>query len=146
MGEGPWVIRQTRVLVVDDDAGVRDILAAWLQGAGYAVLTCPCGETVVSEVLRWQPTVILLDVLMAPVDGFSVLRDLRAQGLVPGIPVILLSAYLSSRNDPARLLRQVQELGARAWLSKPPDFEELLRIIDHPLEPLNAPWLESEAI
>jgi CheY-like chemotaxis protein len=86
----------------------------------------------VATVQQWQPHVILLDVLMAPVDGFTVLHELRGQGLVPGVPVILLSAYLASQ-DRARITPQIQALGARCWVSKPiTDFEALMHLIDHP--------------
>ncbi len=116
-----------KVLVVDDDAAIRDALTAVLTDAGHTVASCECGAAVAEFVQAWHPDIVLLDVLMAPLDGFSVLTALRAAHLVPTLPVILLSGYLTGATQ-----RQVQLLGARGYLSKPPDFTRLLALIAHP--------------
>ncbi len=116
-----------KVLVVDDDAVIRDTLTLVLTDAGHTVESCECGAPVVEMVQTWHPDIVLLDVLMAPLDGFSVLAALRAAHLVPALAVILLSGYLTGTSQ-----RQVQLLGARGFLTKPPDFTRLLAIVDHP--------------
>ena len=116
-----------KVLVVDDDAAIRDVLTQVLTEAGHTVESCECGASVVDLVQAWQPDIVLLDVLMVPLDGFAVLTALRAAHLVPTLPVILLSGYLTGASQ-----RQIQLLGARGYISKPPDFTKLLNVIDHP--------------
>lgn len=116
-----------RVLVVDDDEVIRDTLTMLLTDAGHTVESCACGALVVEMVQTWHPDIVLLDVLMAPVDGFSVLTALRAAHLVPALPVILLSGYLTGTSQ-----RQIQLLGARGFISKPPDFDRLLALIAKP--------------
>ncbi len=116
-----------KVLVVDDDAAIRDTLTAVLTDAGHSVQSCDCGAPVVEMVQAWHPDIVLLDVLMAPIDGFSVLTALRAAHLVPALAVVLLSGYLSGATQ-----QQIRLLGARGYLTKPPDLTKLLNVIDHP--------------
>src|SRR6187399_2413744 len=85
---------QARILVVDDEWSIRDLLSTVLEFAGYQVRTAADGAEAMREVGVFAPDLILLDVNMPGVDGFDVCRRVRAQGL--DTPVI----FLTARDDP----------------------------------------------
>ncbi len=120
-----------RLLLAEDNALNRDMLARRLRRRGHEVLEAADGALTL-ELLRTQPPpeVLLLDLDMPQVDGWGVLQILREQGLI--IPTLILSAH-SLKDDRRRAL----ELGVSAYLSKPLDFEELLRYLEElrPLRP-----------
>jgi DNA-binding response OmpR family regulator len=111
---------KARVLVVDDDVMILRFLRTSLTLAGYDVVTATGGE----EALRLQesakPSIMLLDILMPVVDGFEVLRRLRA---VSELPVVAFSAHASAAEEALRL-------GANDFLSKPFRPDEVVKRIE----------------
>jgi two-component system response regulator MprA len=113
-------MRQTsRVLIVDDDAGVRRMLARTLEAAGYAVTVAADGGGALVESERSAPDLILLDVTMPGLDGLGVTRRLRGKG--DAIPVLLLTARDGVADRVAGL-----DAGADDYLVKPFATDELL--------------------
>jgi len=106
------------VLVVDDDEGVRRLLAYELQSLGVQVLEAPDGKTAVEVAASEMPDVILLDVLMPGVDGWSALRRLKERPETRNIPVVVLSVV----DDRALGF----SLGAFDYLVKPVDVSQLI--------------------
>lgn len=100
-----------RVLVIDDDPVVRDLLSRHLRKDGYAVQTTADGLKAMDLAREFRPEVITLDVLMPYVDGWSVLAKLKADKLLSTIPVIMISI-----TDDIKL---GQSLGASDFLVKP---------------------------
>jgi len=86
-GDGP-----IRVLVVDDDADTRERLQALLRREGWSVATAENGAVALEEVARETPCLILLDLMMPEMDGFTFLRELRARAEWCAIPVVVLTA------------------------------------------------------
>ena len=80
------------VLVVDDIAANRDLLRATLEPQGHEVLFASNGETAVKVAQRALPDVILLDVNMPGIDGFTVCRQLKQIDATRDIPIIFISA------------------------------------------------------
>jgi two-component system response regulator MprA len=111
--------RMSRVLIVDDDAGVRRMLARTLEGAGYEVTVAADGSGALVENERSAPDLILLDVTMPGMDGLGVTRRLRAKG--DAIPVLLLTARDGVADRVAGL-----DAGADDYLVKPFASDELL--------------------
>lgn len=93
------------ILVVDDDADVRDYACAVLEDAGYRIIDAPDGETALAH-LRNEAEVDLLftDVVMPGLNGFEVAR--RAQEEVPGLKVLFTSGYATDLTAAGRLLRK----------------------------------------
>ena len=126
----PAPLEEPRVLVVDDDPYIRDVVAQLLEGEGYRIEEATNGAEalgVVSDATR-RPNIILLDLMMPVMDGWEFAR--RLQEYIPplNIPIVVLSA--------ARLpTERLTVLGARAVLAKPFDVDELLaqvaRLVDH---------------
>ena len=78
------------VLVVDDEASVRQALERALRLEGFAVATAAGGRAALEEVAARPPAVVVLDVMMPDLDGVSVVRRMRADGI--DVPVCILSA------------------------------------------------------
>jgi CheY-like chemotaxis protein len=111
-----------RVLVIDDNADARELLARSLEKAGYEVRVASSGEEGLVAARELQPDLITLDVMMPGLDGPHVLSQLRSEPALAEIPVLLVS----TRADREMALT----LGASGFLTKPVDREELLRVVN----------------
>jgi DNA-binding response OmpR family regulator len=118
------------VLVADDDLVTQKILRLTLECAGYQVTAVSDGEETLRALEGWVPDVVVLDVMMPKLDGFSVLRRIRDDPRTARVPVVLLTA----RSSPDDLWRGWQE-GVDYYLTKPFDCEELLRFMDRAVAP-----------
>jgi CheY-like chemotaxis protein len=101
-----------RVLVADDVPEIADILSTALRRAGYQVTQAPDGVSALDIVLSGQVDLALLDIRMPGLDGLSVLRQIRAGGLM--LPVILLTANVTQDE-----MQHGMRLGADAYILKP---------------------------
>jgi two-component system alkaline phosphatase synthesis response regulator PhoP len=110
-----------RILIVDDEAHILQMLEIRLKKNGFDVLTASTGESALSQVRSTRPDLILLDVMMPPPDGYEVCRRLKHDPLFKDIPVILLTAKSTPRDQAIGL-----EAGADAYMTKPYSPEELL--------------------
>jgi DNA-binding response OmpR family regulator len=109
------------VLVADDDADIVRFVEVNLRLEGYQVLTARDGEEALAKALELQPDVVLLDVLMPRIDGYTVCQRLRADARGAAIPVILLTAnFISADQEVAR------QAGADDFVVKPFDPYELM--------------------
>ncbi|WP_433579766.1 response regulator transcription factor [Nocardia brasiliensis] len=108
-----------RVLVVDDEDSVREALVRAMDSEGYETRAAADGAAALAEIQRWQPEVVLLDVLMPFMDGLTACRALRARG--DRTPILMLTARdaVADRVDGL-------DAGADDYLVKPFDLEELL--------------------
>ena len=106
-----------RILVVDDDAGIRATLRDILESEGYPVLTAGNAARALPLVEAEQPGIIVLDMRMPVASGGDFAAALRARGVA--IPILVLTAA----RDPAAVAR---EIGAADWVGKPFDVLDLL--------------------
>jgi DNA-binding response OmpR family regulator len=100
-----------RVLIVDDEPMVREVLARYLTRGGFVAHTAADGEAALAEFDAARPDLVLLDLMLPRVDGFSVFRSIRARATTP---VIMLTARGGETERIAGL-----ELGADDYLAKP---------------------------
>ena len=107
-----------KVLLVDDDEKLRNLLKEYLEGYGYRVLTLVDGSAVPETIKKESPDIVILDVMMPVKDGLDVLREIR---MTFAIPVIMLTAKGEAADRIVGL-----ELGADDYLPKPFDPRELL--------------------
>lgn len=118
-----------RILVVDDEENLRNILVFQLRGEGHEARGLGRGDEVLPLALSWKPDLVLLDLMMPGMDGFSVSRALRANPATSGLPIIVITA----RGDAATKL-QAFVAGAHDFLVKPYSWDELLLRIQAVLE------------
>jgi DNA-binding response OmpR family regulator len=121
--------RKTRILIIDDDIGFRDLLRIHLSGAGYQVQVAEDGVTGGRALLEQPPDLIVSDVNMPFLDGFELLSLMRSDASTASIPVILLSG----RSDGDTMAKAV-ELGAADFLTKPVTRDQLLESVQACLE------------
>ena len=112
---------RARILVVDDDALMREMLVDQLVEAGYSVSTAEDGEETLAKVATESPDLILLDIIMPKLDGFEVCRRLKSDERTILIPVVMVTA-LTATQDRIRGI----EVGADDFLSKPFNPQELM--------------------
>jgi len=109
-----------KILIVDDDPLMRRIVAQSLDRAAYDILEAESGLAGVTAAIEQPPDLILLDVMMPEMDGFEVIRRLRAHPLTQNVPIILLTAL-------GEMTEKVygMQLGADDYMTKPFDPREL---------------------
>jgi CheY-like chemotaxis protein len=103
------------VLVVDDDAEIRDTLSALLQHEGYTVVRAENGVQALQQLRSVHPRVMLLDLMMPVMSGWEVLEELEESGELKDVKVVVVSAMCAPH--------------ARACLRKPVDLDELLDVV-----------------
>lgn len=117
-----------KILIVDDDLALRSGLAAHLGANGYRVVFAADGASAVQVARREMPDLILLDLGLPGGDGYVVMNRLRQLMAVACIPIVIISA-----RPPQPHRDQALEAGARAFVQKPLDNQELLRVIGNVL-------------
>jgi two-component system alkaline phosphatase synthesis response regulator PhoP/two-component system response regulator VicR len=119
------------ILAVDDEPNIRRLLEVNLQRAGYQVTTASDGQDALEKFSRARPDLVLLDVMMPRIDGFEVLRRLKADPGTAGVPILMLTA----KAQDADIFNGLRS-GADFYLTKPFNPMELLmwvkRVLDAP--------------
>jgi len=118
-----------RLLVVDDDAVILDLLRVNFELEGHEVTTAPDGAAGLAEARRERPDLVVSDIMMPGMDGLELLAALRADPDLGQVPVVLLSAKAQSAEITAGL-----EAGATAYVTKPFDPLELVDLVRATLE------------
>lgn len=113
-----------KILIVDDEFGIREFLTESLNERGYETAAAVDGREGLEEAERFQPDLILLDVMMPIMDGWKMLGGLRAEERTRNIPVVMLTA----KSDTEALLKSGHE-HAVDYFIKPINLEELLAFI-----------------
>jgi two-component system response regulator PilR (NtrC family) len=115
-----------RLLVVDDERGVREVLSVLFERAGYAVRTSPSGEQALLAYAEWAPDVVLTDLTMPGMSGLELLRQLKAAAANEGrdVPVIILTAH-GSTGSAVEAMKE----GAFDYVAKPFNNDELRLLV-----------------
>ena len=117
-----------RILVIDDDPEVVDILVTTLRDEGYGVLGALTSDEGLKLVILSRPDLVLLDIMLPGMNGIEVHKRIRS--INPTIKVVMVTG----NTDPV-LAREALELGALAYVDKPFDFAYLKRIVAMELQP-----------
>jgi len=122
---------QGRVLYVDDNEVNRELMAVLLESRPRLQLfMAASGQEGLQMARRWQPDLVLLDILLPDIDGFAVLRALRSDPQLRDVPCLAVSALAMPHEVAA-----AAAAGFDAYLTKPVDLEALLREVDRRLKP-----------
>ncbi|HEV8084745.1 MAG TPA: response regulator [Chitinophagaceae bacterium] len=116
-----------RILVVDDDKDILNILKLMLQMNGFEVMVTPNGDEALSKSLSYSPQLVLLDVFLSGSDGRDICNILKQNPLTKNIPVVIFSAH-SNLPDVLKVCK------ADDFISKPFDINELVQKINYHLE------------
>ncbi|HJE50374.1 MAG TPA: response regulator transcription factor [Tessaracoccus flavescens] len=109
---------KAKILVVDDDAALSEMLQIVLRQEGFDTVHCPSGDSALDEFRAERPDLVLLDLMLPGRDGVSVCRDIRFES---GVPIIMLTA----KSDTADVVAGL-EAGADDYVPKPFKAKELL--------------------
>ena len=109
------------VLLVDDDADMRELVRLQLEREGYAVQEAASAAEGLTAIESRKPELILLDVRMPHVDGWEMLRQIQERYGVGSIPVLMFSGHVDEAGE-----RQAASSGARGFVGKGFDLEELV--------------------
>jgi CheY-like chemotaxis protein len=118
------VMEAKKVLVVDDDSDILDVIRIILEDAGYEVSTLDNGREVMAEVCNNTPDLILLDVMLCGIDGRDICMAIKSNPRLSLIPIIMISA---SHNLQSFL---EQEGSADGFISKPFDIDNLISVVN----------------
>ncbi|HLH27237.1 MAG TPA: response regulator [Chloroflexota bacterium] len=117
-------------LVVDDESQAREMVAAFLEPAGYRVLRAASGEEGVAQARASRPDVLLLDLLLPGLNGFEVVEQLKADATTRAIPIVILTAQDLTPADRAALNGQIAALVAKDGFTRERFLAELGVVLD----------------
>jgi len=115
---------KAKIMVVDDDTQSLELIEAKLVPNGYEVITASDGSNAVAIITVKMPELILLDIMMPGLDGYSTLSKIKENKTISNIPVVMLTAMDFELNKELAF-----RLGAAGYLTKPIDLTELLKTI-----------------
>jgi two-component system OmpR family response regulator len=118
-GDGDAGSAEARLLVVDDEPNILELLSASLRFAGFDVATAADGQQALKLVESFQPDLVVLDVMMPGIDGFEVMRRMRERQQL--VPVLFLTARDATEDKIAGLT-----LGGDDYITKPFSLEEVV--------------------
>ncbi|MBP7646267.1 MAG: Hpt domain-containing protein, partial [Comamonas sp.] len=114
------------VMVVDDSITVRRVSQRLLQREGYRVVTAADGLQALEKLQDEVPCVVLSDIEMPRMDGFDLLRNIRAQERLQQLPIIMITSRIAQKHRD-----HAMQLGANHYLGKPYSDEELMGLVHH---------------
>jgi DNA-binding response OmpR family regulator len=116
-----------RILIVEDDEDLVRLATHWLEREGYKVEHAPDGESALALLARDPlPALVLLDVMLPKIDGFELLRRIRADRRTKTLAVVMVTSFSRDR-DAAR----GRELGANDYIVKPLHELDFLKRVEH---------------
>ena len=113
------------ILVVDDEANIRETIAFILEMEGYDVILAENGEEALRKIKEFKPKFVILDVMMPKKNGYEVAREIRKYEEFKKMYILILTAKGQSVDE-----RDAIEAGADSYMSKPFDDEKILRLIE----------------
>ncbi len=110
-----------RILVVEDQADNRQIIRDMLAGTDYEIVEAENGEEALAAVAKQRPDLILMDIQLPVMDGYTATRRIKADPALRSIPIIAVTSYALSGED-----KKAREAGCDAYIPKPYSPRELL--------------------
>jgi CheY-like chemotaxis protein len=121
------------VLVVDDDADIREVLGLLLSGSGYDTVMAADGLEAWEKIrAHGRPGLVLLDLRMPGLSGDELARRMQSDRMLAATPIVVLSGDV-------RALDTAESLGVSTWLRKPVEADQLLAVVDRYVRPVTRP-------
>jgi two-component system NtrC family response regulator len=118
------------IMLVEDEVQQREALAMMFESEGYTVLTADSAEAGARHIQETVPDMIVTDVKLPGIDGFTFFDTVRERPPFKHIPFIFITGY----NDPAAI-ESVKKLGAAGYITKPYELEHLITLVKKHLPP-----------
>ena len=113
-----------RILLVDDEPVIRELVQAMLEEDGIEVRCVPDGAQAMKEARRQAPHLVLLDIVLPGLDGFAVCRLLRADPVLREVPIFMLTAKVRQADR-----ESARKAGASGYIEKPFKAQELQKLV-----------------
>lgn len=120
----PAPVPRFRILLVDDEPVIRELVQAMLEGDGIEVRCVPDGAQGIKEARRQAPQLVLLDIVLPGLDGFAVCRLLRADPVLREVPIFMLTAKVRQADR-----ESARKAGASGYIEKPFKAQELQKLV-----------------
>jgi CheY-like chemotaxis protein len=117
---------KSKIMVIDDDMQSLELMEAILIPKGHEVIITNDPLQAVALIIVNKPDLILLDVMMPMLDGYSLLSEIKKSNTISKIPVVILTALGFELNK-----ELAHNLGAAGYITKPVDSAELIQIVSH---------------
>ena len=108
----------TRILVVDDDSDIRELLSDLLEDRGYEVIQADGGSEGLEKAAQDQPDLIILDVMMPEVDGFAVIKSLKENPETEKIPVVILTGLPAEEGEHVAMKAGIDHYIPKPWTTE----------------------------
>ena len=115
---------EKRILVVDDDPDVVEVVESWLKTGGYEVYTAYTGKEGLQKCRMLRPDAVILDIIMPDIDGSSVAEEIKDDPVTSKIPIIFLTGAVKSSEVPKSHI-----VGGQYFIAKPFNGEDLLKML-----------------
>jgi DNA-binding response OmpR family regulator len=116
-----------KILIVDDDHDILSVLKDLLEHEGYEVLALDYTDSIINNITKYNPDLVMLDFLLAGVNGGELCHEIKINSQTSWMPVIMLSAF-------PRVLESLGNYGSDAFIAKPFDIEVVLKKVKDCLE------------
>jgi len=129
--------KQTKILVIDDDLDVHEVVKKILEPKSYQMISAYDGEEGLRKVVEERPDLIILDVIMPGKHGFDVCHELKTDEkyhFFSNIPVLMLTVYPEDREKMHLSVREGMMMEAEDYLQKPVDPQELTKRVEELLK------------
>jgi CheY-like chemotaxis protein len=115
------------ILVVEDDEAIRGLVSEVLRDDGYQVCEAANGLEALGHIARARPDLIVLDLMMPVMDGWTFVEKCRTKRCCEDVPIVVTSAS----HDLPRTAERLRSFGVRSCLAKPFDVDGLLALVEH---------------
>jgi CheY-like chemotaxis protein len=115
-----------QILVVEDDDAIRELVSEVLRDDGYDVREAANGVEALAQVREERPDLIVLDLMMPVMDGWSFVKECHRESVCTDVPIVVTSAS----HDLPRTTELLQSFGVRTCLAKPFDVDGLLALVE----------------
>lgn len=113
-----------KILIADDDTEMLETLTSMLEAEGYAVIRAENGLEAVELARKELPALVMLDIHMPMMDGLKACREIKADKVTKGVPVVMLTVE-GSINE----IQQAISYGAKTYITKPSSKAEILKVV-----------------
>jgi two-component system response regulator ResD len=113
-----------KILIADDDNEMRETLSSMLEAEGYQVIKAENGQEAVEMSRKELPALIMMDIHMPVMDGLRACKEIKADSVTKGIPVVMLTVE-GSINE----IQQAISYGAKTYITKPSSKAEILKVV-----------------